>query len=55
MSEGPTGYTAYSYTGWGAAHGEQQKRDSWRWLTLQATQEGTMLEASLGSTTPMHT
>ena len=29
MSEGPTGYTAYSYTGWGAAHGEQQKRDSW--------------------------
>ena len=24
-----TGYTAYSYTSWGAAHGEQQKRDSW--------------------------
>eukprot|EP01044_Picomonas_judraskeda_P021818 COSAG03_NODE_5243_length_1299_cov_196.139167_2_plen_151_part_01 len=29
MSEGPTGYTAYSHTGWGAAQGEQQKRDSW--------------------------
>ena len=29
MSEGPSGYTAYSHVGWGAAHGEQQKRDSW--------------------------
>ena len=30
MSEGPTGYTAYSHTGWGAVQGERQKRDSWR-------------------------
>ena len=29
MSEGPSGYTAYSHVGWGAKHGEQQKRDSW--------------------------
>ena len=32
MSEGPStpsGYTAYSHVGWGATHGEQQKRDSW--------------------------
>ena len=28
MSEGPTGYTAYSYTGWGAARGEQQTSTS---------------------------
>ena len=30
ISEGPTGYTAYSHTGWGAKQGERQKRDSWR-------------------------
>ena len=29
MSEGPTGYTAYSHTGWGAEHGESEKRASW--------------------------
>ena len=29
MSEGPSRYTAYSHVGWGATHGEQQKRDSW--------------------------
>ena len=29
MSEGPTGYTAYSHTGWGAEHGESDKRASW--------------------------
>lgn len=40
MSEGPSGYTAYSHVGWGAAHGEQQKRDSWseaiRWRRDQS-------------------
>jgi len=25
MSEGPTGYVAYSHSGWGAEHGERQK------------------------------
>ena len=30
MSEGPTGYTAYSHTGWGAEHGESEKRASWK-------------------------
>ena len=29
MSEGPTGYAAYSHTGWGAEHGESDKRSSW--------------------------
>ena len=38
MSEGPTGYTTHSYTGWGAAHGEQQKRDS-RDETIKRRQE----------------
>ena len=30
MSEGPTGYVAYSHSGWGAEHGEEEKRKSWR-------------------------
>ena len=30
MSEGPTGYVAYSHSGWGAEHGEREKRKSWR-------------------------
>ena len=30
MSEGPTGYTAYSHTGWGAEHGESEKWASWK-------------------------
>ena len=29
MSEGPTGYAAYSHTGWGAEHGESDKWTSW--------------------------
>lgn len=29
MSEGPTGYTAYSHTRWGAEHGEPEKQASW--------------------------
>ena len=30
MSEGPTGYTAYSHTAWGAEHGESEKWASWK-------------------------
>ena len=29
MSDGATGYTAYQHTGWGAKHGEKEKRKSW--------------------------
>lgn len=30
MSDGASGYTAYQWTGWGATHGEQEKRTSWK-------------------------
>ena len=30
MSDGATGYTAYQHTGWGAEHGEKEKRASWK-------------------------
>ena len=29
MSDGASGYTAYQWTGWGAKHGEREKRKSW--------------------------
>ena len=39
MSDGATGYAAYQSTGWGATHGERQKRKSWR-EALKRRREG---------------
>ena len=38
MSDGATRYTAYQHVGWGAKHGETEKRSSWR-AALKRRQE----------------
>ena len=48
MSEGPTGYTAYSHTGWGAEHGESDKRESWSEAIKKRSADGPLHGRSSG-------
>jgi hypothetical protein len=41
MSDGASGYTAYQWTGWGATHGEQEKRTSWKKALKRRQDEST--------------